>query len=344
MVVLPVKVTLSRLVCINVSIPLPPIKWQFRALLSHEPPQMNHMTINSEKPNSSDHDDSEPSLSRITSPLVLTNVDQTADLDCTVELISGELSDPTYSFQQVDSAKSLILHAISGSGVCQFADGTSTLITPGTTIVLQGSLRSVLVFGRGIHQWIKVTQPVKSSEKDNQWNTDSVIDVKVVNRLTIACSIFEQLTDKLIHQCLNGLTEGPYLGAWLHFIQECPASVLERPFLTNCTTPKNDNVAKLVHEIRSLPDQYWSLSIASEKAGYSNFHLSRIFQSEVGMGFPEFVERARTEIAIQSLLTTLIPINQVTQLSGFGSSPTFRSACQEYTGFLPSELRGAAGE
>lgn len=302
---------------------------------------MNHMTINSEKPNSSDHSHSETPFSGICSQLISTAVEQSLVSECTVELISGQLSDPSYTFQQVDASTSLILHSISGSGVCQFADGTSTLITPGSTIVLEGSLRSVLVFGRGLHQWIKISKPIKLDDSDSQ---NLALAVKLINRLSNPCSIFEQLTDKLTDQCLNSLTEGPYLGAWLHFIHECPAPPVERPFLTNCAIPKNENIAKLIEEIRSFPDQYWSLSIASEKAGYSNFHLSRIFQSEVGMGFPEFVERARTEIAIQSLLTTMIPINQVTQLSGFGSSPTLRSACQEYTGFLPSELRGAAGE
>ncbi|MBX3113935.1 MAG: helix-turn-helix transcriptional regulator [Fimbriimonadaceae bacterium] len=296
------------------------------------------MTINSEKPNTSDQHYPQ-SLSDVRLPLTSTVIAQKVQSGCSVEFIAGELSEPMYSFQQVDLSQSLILHSITGSAVCQFADGTSTIITPGTTIETSGSLRSVLVFGRGIHQWIKVTKPIPTIPQ-----TEQRTELKIINQLTRPCAIFEQLTTALVNKVSAGLIEGPYLGAWLHFVQECPTTLYERPYLTNCVAPKNENIARLLEEIRSCPDQYWSLSIAAEKAGYSNFHLSRVFQVEVGMGFPEFVERARTEIAIQSLLSTLIPINQVTQLSGFGSSPSLRSACQEYTGFLPSELRGAAGE
>ncbi|QYK52206.1 MAG: helix-turn-helix transcriptional regulator [Fimbriimonadaceae bacterium] len=296
------------------------------------------MTINSEKPNTSGQQNPQP-LSDVRLPLASTLIAQKAQSNCSVELITGVLNDPMYSFQQVDLSQSLILHSISGSAVCQFADGSSMVITPGTTVEICASLRSVMVYGRGTHEWLKISKPI-SSALSNEPNAQ----LKIINQLTRPCAIFEQLTTALMSKVRSGLIEGPYLGAWLHFIQECPSTLYERPYLTNCIAPKNENIAKLLDEIRNSPDQYWSLSIAAEKAGYSNFHLSRIFHTEVGMGFPEFVERARTEIAIQSLLTTLIPINQVTQLSGFGSSPTLRSACQEYTGFLPSELRGAAGE
>jgi len=96
----------------------------------------------------------------------------------------------------------------------------------------------------------------------------------------------------------------------------------------------------LIGAVRSNPERDWSLNGAANEAGYSPFHLSRTFKAIAGFGFPEFVDRCRTEIAVEALLSDpATSIDDVAITSGFGSTQAMRDSFREYTGLLPSELR-----
>jgi AraC-like DNA-binding protein len=57
------------------------------------------------------------------------------------------------------------------------------------------------------------------------------------------------------------------------------------------------------------------------------------------MGFPEYVDRCRTEVAIRKLLEGAESMSFVAGDSGFGTPQAMRTAFREYTGFLPSEMK-----
>lgn len=280
-------------------------------------------------------------MSTLVSPFVSTKIESDRSIPYTVEIISGSLSELTYSLRKPFPRYNRILVPLVGNAICQVRSGQSFLISPGTTAVIDADSPSTLVFGRGLHSWVRIGHPTQRPEPTTP---STKVFHKLINEKTLPCTIFKQLTERVVEKCLAGEIETAYIAAWLNLIEEHPTTKFERPFLTQTVPPKNEAIGQLIEAIKARPTENWSLGFAAEMVGYSSFHLSRIFQSEIQMGFPEFVERARTEIAIQLLLTTQISIGQVATQSGFGSSPTMRNACQQLTGFLPSELRGSAGE
>lgn len=104
------------------------------------------------------------------------------------------------------------------------------------------------------------------------------------------------------------------------------------------------NIASLVQQVRQRPDLPWPLKDAAEHVGYSPFHFSRIYKSLVGYGFHEFVDRCRTEHAVDMLCTSSTPIDVVAAASGFGTTQALRESVKEYLGLVPSELRTTPDE
>jgi AraC-like DNA-binding protein len=95
----------------------------------------------------------------------------------------------------------------------------------------------------------------------------------------------------------------------------------------------------LMKQVKAQPAADWSLKAAAAAAEYSAFHLSRTFRAAVGYGFPEFVDRCRTELAVKLLLSEDLDLAEVAEQAGFGSLQGMRNACKEYLGLLPSEIR-----
>jgi AraC-like DNA-binding protein len=103
-----------------------------------------------------------------------------------------------------------------------------------------------------------------------------------------------------------------------------------------------DSLDHLVRGVRERPSAPWGLQEAAQYAGYSTYHLSRTFRLHLGMGFPEYVDRCRTEVAVGILLSGNFAIEDIASACGFGSSQGLRDSFREYLGLLPSELRPSA--
>lgn len=95
----------------------------------------------------------------------------------------------------------------------------------------------------------------------------------------------------------------------------------------------------LLVAVKEKPEAKWALKEAADRASYSAFHLSRTFRTMAPYGFPVFVDRARTEKAIQYLLETNISPDEIAERCGFGSNQRLRASLRDHVGFLPSELR-----
>ncbi len=91
--------------------------------------------------------------------------------------------------------------------------------------------------------------------------------------------------------------------------------------------------------VRAEPVKDWSLKVAAQVAGYSQYHLSRTFRNELGYGLPEFVERCRVEMALKQINSGSRDFNEVAIASGFATPSAFREALKKIVGVLPSELR-----
>jgi transcriptional regulator GlxA family with amidase domain len=104
------------------------------------------------------------------------------------------------------------------------------------------------------------------------------------------------------------------------------------------------NISQLVQQVRQRPDVGWPLKEAADLVGYSPFHFSRVYKSLIGYGFHEFVDRCRTEHAVDMLCTSDTPIDVVAAASGFGTTQALRESVKEYLGLVPSELRTSPDE
>ena len=100
-----------------------------------------------------------------------------------------------------------------------------------------------------------------------------------------------------------------------------------------------ETIRDLVSQVRQNPSQGWPLRDAADAAGYSPFHFSRVFKNLVGYGFHEYVDRCRTESAVELLCTTDQPVDLVASTCGFGTTQGLRESVKEYLGLVPSELR-----
>jgi len=100
-------------------------------------------------------------------------------------------------------------------------------------------------------------------------------------------------------------------------------------------------VLELTQEVRRQPTLAWPLKEAADRAGYSPFHFSRVFKQMVGFGFHEYVDRCRTQMAVDMLCNTDQPIDQVASACGFGTTQGLRESVKEYLGLVPSELRNS---
>jgi AraC-like DNA-binding protein len=63
-----------------------------------------------------------------------------------------------------------------------------------------------------------------------------------------------------------------------------------------------DTIKDLISKVRQNPALAWPLKDAADMAGYSPFHFSRVFKNLVGYGFHEYVDRCRTECAVELLV------------------------------------------
>ncbi len=100
-----------------------------------------------------------------------------------------------------------------------------------------------------------------------------------------------------------------------------------------------EGIVDLTEAVRKNPEQPWPLKDAADYVGYSPFHFSRVFKASVGYGFHEFVDRCRTEMAVELLRTTDSPIDVIATAAGFGTTQGLRESVKEYLGLVPSELR-----
>lgn len=227
-----------------------------------------------------------------------------------------------------------MIYCQSGSALFTENNSNPRFLARGSAIFMQPNKQFQMLLSRGEHSWIVADWnpdsdqiPISTLEETRQFHADS-------------CSLAtRELTNRVI-KSINVVGQYPNIGlAWLNLLLH-ERHHSGQPFLL--TPPFKDgagSIEELVEAIRTHPQRNWSLSEAAEIAGYSPFHLSRLFKAITNMGFPEFIDRCRTEIAINLLLTSELPINEVTMQAGFGSPQAFRNAAKEYTGFLPSEFR-----
>lgn len=97
------------------------------------------------------------------------------------------------------------------------------------------------------------------------------------------------------------------------------------------TTARNFILAHAGEQLR--------LSDVAEHIHVSTHYFCKFFKKATGMGFSEFLGRARVENAKHALANSLLPIGEVADQTGFGSLSQFNRTFHRYAGCSPKEYR-----
>lgn len=101
--------------------------------------------------------------------------------------------------------------------------------------------------------------------------------------------------------------------------------------------PNLEAVKKTIDYIEKHVEQEMDLDEIARHAGYSKFHLNRIFAEETGTTIHKYLQLRRLAIAAKKLADTEIPIAQIAYEAGYSSQQAFSLAFKK-TYFYPPKL------
>lgn len=256
-----------------------------------------------------------------------------------VRLVKGHCESPTYIPDLAIRSNRHLIYCENGTGLIHFNRHGKFFMGPRSVALISPGSEWTLLQGRGSQSWL-----VSSWLPGNPAIPDEDIGPDHVFLLSPGSIAVTNLTERAICRVTEVRDWPNFLLAWFNL-------VLHERHLTNSTfslTPGfqrgAEQIGDLVSAIKAAPQRPWNLTDASALAGYSPFHLSRIFRHIAKMGFPEFVDRCRVEVMMKVLLETNTPLTTVAEQCGFGTPQAMRNACRSYAGFLPSELRDRGSE
>lgn len=233
-----------------------------------------------------------------------------------------------------------------GAIIARSAQASRIVIVPPQSIFyIKGPVRLSALVARGEHclnllSWSSTSMPIldhwTSSYGQNRSSKGQIRNVgcKPINPNFVASmSRFDEAKSSP-----SELME-PLL---LSVIWECVARIMvggDEMQLSPIPFDLPEPLLKLAEAVRRNPSGTWSLKEASDMASYSPFHFSRVFKQLVGYGFHEYVDRCRTELAVEMLVSNDSPVDLVANLAGFGTTQALRESIREYLGLVPSEFR-----
>jgi len=106
---------------------------------------------------------------------------------------------------------------------------------------------------------------------------------------------------------------------------------------------KKSYTGKIIEEVENyIRNNYCediSLQSLSDRYSINTAYLSRMFKSEVGMNFNEFLNQIRMETAIELLKNRDLKMKDIARLTGYSSSNYFFKKFKSYYRFTPSQFR-----
>ncbi len=222
-------------------------------------------------------------------------------------------------------------------------NGRLVIIAPRSlTFVRPGKL--VVQAARGDHESLIVTWPVRATPVLDLWLQGRTGVKSNAASRAVACKPIDPQFHGAYERfdaAIKGSAEAmePLV---LSFIYEVVARLMssgDQVQLAALPIDLPETIRDLIAKVRKNPAAPWPLKDAADMAGYSPFHFSRVFKQLVGYGFHEFVDRSRTECAVEMLVTTESAVDLVASTCGFGTTQGLRESVKEYLGLVPSELR-----
>jgi AraC-like DNA-binding protein len=108
---------------------------------------------------------------------------------------------------------------------------------------------------------------------------------------------------------------------WLHGIRERGGVIL-----------------KVQEELLKTPGRFPEMAVVSTNLGLSVRSLRRKL-NENGVTYQELLDQVRRDMAVDYLSNSLLSVEQIAELVGYGEAASFRKAFRRWTGKAPGELR-----
>lgn len=260
------------------------------------------------------------------------------------ETLTAQLSKSSTGVCSVPSGHNALLLNFHGTLMGRSMPGGKLVLAPPRSVTFIRNSRVIVQAARGNHEILAISWPSPVAGLLESWFNSKSGGKVTGNPRNLACRPIDPLFGEAVRRleaALAGPTEvvEPLVAA---FIFEVVPRLMQLPDMVQFATVPDDlqeTIQDLIRAVRQSPATPWPLKDAADMAGYSPFHFSRVFKSLVGYGFHEFVDRCRTEAAVEMLLSTENPVDIVANACGFGTTQGLRESVKEYLGLVPSELR-----
>ncbi len=100
-----------------------------------------------------------------------------------------------------------------------------------------------------------------------------------------------------------------------------------------------NTIDKVVDYIENNLEVHLSLDEIARKAGYSKFHLNRVFSETMGYTICKYIQMRRLTVAAEKLVYTQMPIVEIAFAANYNSQQSFTYAFHQLYGCPPQEYR-----
>ncbi|HEY0868683.1 MAG TPA: helix-turn-helix transcriptional regulator [Fimbriimonas sp.] len=279
------------------------------------------------------------------SPAGFKRTDAVATHHVRVENISGLVAKTAVGVSNVPGGMNALCINYKGTLIARSGPQSRLVLIPPRSITYVRSARVILQAARGDHQSLLLTWHSNITGLLNHWiETRQGARSGAATTRSIACKPIDPYfkpTLTRLDDALNGSadTMEPLIVSFLYETVSRLMSSLDQVQLAAVPADLPETIQALVLRVRTNPALAWPLKEAADAAGYSPFHFSRVFKNLVGYGFHEYVDRCRTECAVEMLCTTDHAVDLIASTCGFGTTQGLRESVKEYLGLVPSELR-----
>lgn len=268
-----------------------------------------------------------------------------AGQNVTFERVAGTF-DSTFT-TSISVTGNVVCLLVSHSGVClaRTTAGHRWNALHHGSIVLIGQSQKLLVrVARGEQNWSVITFSLEGLETVRRALQQAMAESEAFQMTGFLANTIDPKFRAVIERLQVAEEDAEFSNELLAFSALAEAAALlshqtQIGSLAPATLRLPESIAALVEDVRANPQEKWPLKAASDMAGYSPFHFSRLFKQLVGVGFHEFVDRLRTERAVELICSTDESIDGIAIESGFGTTQSLRDSIKEYLGLVPSDLR-----
>jgi AraC-like DNA-binding protein len=262
-----------------------------------------------------------------------------------LESASGVVPKTATGYVNVPAGMNLLCVNTKGTLIARAGvQGRLVLIPPRSLTYVRGT-RLILQAARGEHESRLLYWPSVATNLLDNWITQRQAAARSQSpSRNVACKpidpLFHAAMDRF-EQAIVGPKElmEPQIVSFIYEVVARLMVGLDQVQLAAVPLDLPETIKDLVAKVRENPALAWPLKDAADMAGYSPFHFSRVFKNLVGYGFHEYVDRSRTECAVEMLCTTDSAVDVVASTCGFGTTQGLRESVKEYLGLVPSELR-----